>query len=140
MKNWQHVLSRRDFVRLTLQGGVAVLIGGCANFRPELSNSRDLDTSDASEFLKTYSPIDRTLGEVVPRQFSGGDVNDRPHGILWDLPGYFQTHKVEGKPEEASVVVIGGGMSGLFSTYALRKLQPILLEQAPRFGGNAKGQ
>jgi protoporphyrinogen oxidase len=32
------------------------------------------------------------------------------------------------------------GLSGLITAYPLRKFKPIILEQSPRFGGNAKGQ
>src|SRR6185436_9592407 len=43
-------------------------------------------------------------------------------------------------PERVGLVVIGGGMSGLTTAYLLRKHKPIVLEQAARLGGNAKGQ
>ena len=38
------------------------------------------------------------------------------------------------------LVVVGGGMSGLVTSYLLRDYRPILLEQAQRLGGNSQGQ
>lgn len=91
------------------------------------------------EFLKTYGPIDRTIGDTGT-QFFYGDNNARPHGILWNLPNYLSGRKQEGPIESANIVIIGGGMSGLFSAYQFKKFNPIIIEQAPRLGGNAKGQ
>lgn len=42
--------------------------------------------------------------------------------------------------EQVPLVVIGAGIAGLFSAYLLRAHKPVILEQAPRFGGNSKGQ
>ena len=38
------------------------------------------------------------------------------------------------------LVVVGGDMSGLVTSYLLRDYRPILLEQAQRLGGNSQGQ
>lgn len=161
MKRWQELLGRRDFLRLTGKAGLTVVVGsgavsalgtaqaageatgGTAAAQPKSKaksgGAGSRGTPTARNFLRASSPIDRTLGDATPREFFG-DRNQRPHGALWDLKTYFATHKVEGSDEEAAVVVVGGGVSGLFTSYALRKHKPILLEQAARFGGNAKGQ
>ena len=161
MKRWQELLGRRDFLRLTGKAGLTVVVGtgavsalGTAQAAGESTGGTaaaqlkskaksggagSRGTPTARNFLRASSPIDRTLGDATPREFFG-DRNQRPHGALWDLKTYFATHKVEGSDEEAAVVVVGGGVSGLFTSYALRKHKPILLEQAARFGGNAKGQ
>ncbi len=126
--------NRREFLRLTTHSGLALLLSRCANLTREPSSNLN-----ASDFLSQYSPIDRTLGDKVPQAFSG-DSFARPHEILWDLSNFYATHQVEGKVEEAPLVIIGGGVSGLFSAFEYREHRPIVLEQAARFGGNAKGQ
>ncbi len=89
----------------------------------------------------TYSPI-----QVVAKNnynsidFNGDNIN-RPHDILWDVDGYLK--KKGGIPlptEKRKLVVIGGGMSGLISAYALRDMNPLVLEQDTCFGGNSKGE
>lgn len=114
------------------------MLGGCAASAVRSAAKAPRDNSDSRDFLVKYGPIDRGGGEIAPARFSGDD-NTRPHSLLWKLPEYLATHKVESE-EDAALVVVGGGMSGLFTTYQFRKFQPVLLEQAPRFGGNAKGQ
>ena len=70
-----------------------------------------------------------------------GDNPHLAHQVLWDPTSYFKANP--SKPltsETTNVVVIGGGISGLSAAWHLREQHPILLEQAPRFGGNAKGE
>src|SRR5690606_6622184 len=55
-------------------------------------------------------------------------------------PGFLKSQTLPAQWEETDLAVIGGGLSGLFTAYAFRKHNPIVLEQASRFGGNAKGQ
>lgn len=131
---WQKLLDRRTFVKVNAQAGLALLLNRCVH----MQENRPSETSFSGDFLKSYSPIDRSLGDKVPAIFSG-DQNERPHRILWDLANYLPSKKVESE-EETPLAVVGGGLSGLFTTYRFRKHQPILLEQAARFGGNAKGQ
>ncbi len=139
MKKWEELLNRRQFVSLSTASGLAVLLGACAGKQTVTSTESAPVTESPDDFLKYHSPIDRTKGDKAPETFTG-DQFERPHGILWDLPNYFSTHKTEGGVEEVPLVIIGGGASGLFSTYSLRKHKPVLLEQAARFGGNAKGE
>jgi len=138
---WKSILGRRDFLWLGAQGSMALLLSRCASL-PKSGTVADREPASAAElssFVKTYGPIDRLSGESVAAAFSG-DNNRRPHSILWDLEGYFERTKPEEGLEKAPMVIIGGGMSGLFTAYEYRKYQPIVLEQAARFGGNAKGQ
>lgn len=138
LKNWESLLNRREFVSLATQSGLGIFLSACA--AKSLFKTCEMDDpSCLKDFLKEFSPINRTIGETAPRAFSG-DEFELGHQVLWDLPQYFATHKVEGEVEEVPLVIIGGGVSGLFSAYTFRKHQPVLLEQASRFGGNAKGQ
>lgn len=104
-----------------------------------LASSQD---QSITRMLKDLSPIDRTLGSgPQPRQF-GGDQPDKNHRILWDKVGYIAANGGALPPptEDVPLVIIGGGVSGLLSAYLLREYHPILLEQAPRMGGNARGE
>ncbi len=38
------------------------------------------------------------------------------------------------------LVIVGGGLSGLVSAWKLRAHRPVVLERAPRFGGNSRGE
>ncbi len=147
MKRWQQALTRRNFLQLSAGAGTTLLLAGCERTPQPPKTAAAVPaaapvaqkTLSASEFMQAYGPIDRTLGESSERSFYG-DRNERPHGILWNRAGYLASKKVEGPDEETALVILGGGMSGLFSAFRLRAHKPIVLEQAARFGGNAKGQ
>lgn len=72
-----------------------------------------------------------------------GDAFDRPHEALVDRKD-FLARRLGGRlppvNERARVVIVGGGLSGLAAAHELRDLSPVVLEQDPRFGGNAKGE
>jgi protoporphyrinogen oxidase len=91
--------------------------------------------------LTEISPINRTLGELAPKIWFS-DYPDTAHKILWNKQGYIDSlgAKAPKVTERVPLVVIGGGIAGLFSAYLLRQHKPVVLEQAPRFGGNSKGQ
>lgn len=74
-------------------------------------------------------------------EFSG-DEPTRAHSILWNKSEHLASigGKYPEPSEKVPLVVVGGGMSGICSAYLLREFQPILLEQASRFGGNSKGE
>ncbi|OQW46818.1 MAG: hypothetical protein A4S09_02615 [Proteobacteria bacterium SG_bin7] len=133
MKRWQDILTRRDFLNVSISSGLTILLANCSGLLRRPTSQSD------NEFLKNYGPIDRTLSDSST-QFFYGDNNARPHGVLWNLPKYMEGKKQEGPTENANIVIIGGGMSGLFTAYQFKKFNPILIEQAPRLGGNAKGQ
>lgn len=90
-------------------------------------------------FFDKSGPIHRGLPDVAPAEFFG-DEFERSHRLLWDIPAYLKTQKFPTEWEKTELAVIGGGLSGLFTSYLFRKVKPIVLEQASRFGGNAKGQ
>lgn len=70
-----------------------------------------------------------------------GDNMDRPHDLLWDIPGYLRNKNITNAPtEELDYVVVGGGISGLCAAYYLRGKRFALLEQDPQLGGNSKGE
>jgi hypothetical protein len=87
----------------------------------------------------TANPIQIT-DEVASLDFNGDDIS-RPHDILWDKKGYFaRKGGIPKASETVPLVIVGGGISGLTSAYFLKDLKPIILEQAPQFGGNSKGE
>lgn len=91
-------------------------------------------------FIDKFGPIDRNVTEEFPDTYTG-DNPDRRHAFLWRKTEMIQAHGgIPPATEEASVVVIGGGMAGLAVTDLLRDKQPILLEQAERLGGTSKGE
>lgn len=151
MKRWQQALTRRHFLQLSAGAGTTLLVSGLGagcNSKAPTPEATGLGAApaaapakplSAAEFMQAFGPIDRTLGETSEKRFYG-DRNERPHGILWNRDGYLANKKVEGPDEETALVILGGGMSGLFSAFRLREHKPIVLEQAARFGGNAKGQ
>lgn len=129
-------ISRRTALRVLGAGAAAAALPlGCAG-GPESPAERRGGLA-----LEAVSPIDRTLGEVGPRRFSG-DVPDRTHRLLWDKAGYLASRggALPEPDERVPLVVVGGGLSGLFSAWRLRQHRPVVLERAARFGGNARGE
>ena len=122
--------------RLLLKGvGVMPLL-------PLLPACRLADRPESSEepSLARIGPIDR-MRDNRPGPFFSGDDFSLPHQILWNKPAYLQSIGGPPKPSrEVELAIVGGGMSGLMSAYLLRDKKPLLLEQGPRFGGNAKGE
>lgn len=116
---------------------------GCQLFsKREPTNSSPAVLEKPGNFeLSSISPVDRSFFDKAPSIYFG-DNPDRAHGILWDKAGYLakQGGSVPAPSENAEVVIVGGGMSGLISGYLLRDLQPIILERGPRMGGNSQGQ
>jgi hypothetical protein len=130
-------ISRREALRWIGSGAVALALPSlwsCAHraLAPAPKPSDKFKFSD-------ISPVDRNY--TVPVGSYSGDNPDRAHKILWDKPAYLkQSGGFPEVTEEATVVVVGGGMGGLISAYLLRDLKPVLLERAERFGGNARGE
>ncbi len=85
---------------------------------------------------RDIGPIDRS--ETKLNAWTGDQPN-RVHEILWktDLNTRIE---VGSAFEKRRLVIVGAGMSGLLTAHSLKTLAPILLEQAPRLGGNSKGE
>ena len=149
---YQNVLSRRDLLQVGLSSGTTLLLSGIVGAASAaLSGCTTAPVNsghpDPNQFLKQFGPIDRTIPDISGTHsgsaHSGsysGDQPERPHRILWDRAAYLNSKSIVGPEEQVPLVVVGGGVSGLFTTYLLRQHQPVLLEQASRFGGNAKGE
>ena len=125
----QGVLSRRAFVKLIAAGSTSLYL------RPAWAGVPAPGASTAA------GPIDRGIGETAPALFSGDDPR-RAHRILWDKPAWLASHggRYPVPEKRIPLLVVGGGLSGLLTAYLLRRHQPVVLEQAPRFGGNARGE
>ena len=87
------------------------------------------------------SPLQRLDDNSFWSEDFNGDAIGRPHDILWNIDGYLE--KKGGIPkakEHRPLIVVGGGAAGLCSAYLNRSLSPLVLEQAPTFGGNTQGE
>ena len=130
------MLNRRQCLQTLLASGTALLCNfqgsSVASAGPAPGSSRD-------RWLGEHGPIDATQPDLAPARFFGDD-NRRPHQVLWNLSDFWAQHAEPQETEHANLVVVGGGASGLFSAFDLREYKPIVLEQAARLGGNAKGQ
>jgi protoporphyrinogen oxidase len=93
-------------------------------------------SKDIQSQIKSKGPINR--GQLPKNQFTGDDFNHLAHEFLWNKDAFKGAQPAT--QEKTPLVIIGGGNSGLLSAYLLRKYQPIVLERAPRFGGNSKGE
>ena len=128
-------LDRRKFLELGAGSGLFFALQGSSLF--EISQAFAAGTLPAG--LDEQSPLG--LIKDFSLDHFNGDESSKPHKALWDRENYIKSKG--GRPTEIKneqVVVIGGGVSGLLSTYFLKKYSPVLLEQAARFGGNAKGE
>ncbi len=132
-------ITRRELLRLAGASAATLAFGGC------ISETRRISTTELlpGDPLAAFSPVQRDIGDVAPRQFSGDYLPELAHKMLWDKAGYV-TEKFGGKwpepTEETKVVIVGGGMSGLLTAYQLQDLSPIILERNPRFGGNSRAE
>ncbi len=124
--------SRRTFLKL----GAGVLAGSFL-----LRHSEQALAASQQISLEGSNPL-RLIpdSQYNTEDFTGDDIN-KPHDILWNIDGHIA--KNGGVPEisgEYDVVVVGGGIAGLASAFELRDKKVLLLEQAPRFGGNSQGE
>lgn len=128
-------ISRRTVIKL-LGAGAATLY---LDMLPALAAQRQ--PLPAAGGAADFGPIDRTLGDRAPGRFSGDDP-ERAHRVLRERENFLAPLGGNIPPAEKRVplVVVGGGIGGLFTAYLLRRHRPVLLEQAARFGGNSKGE
>ena len=130
------LFNRRTALQGFAGGAVVAALPACAS-APKKPTAV---SPQVENFLAQFGPIDRTIVGKAADVFSG-DQPEGPHAVLWDKAGFLEKHSPLPGPEETvPLVIVGGGMSGLFSAYLLRERQPIVLEQAARFGGNSKGE
>lgn len=124
-------LNRRSAVKLIAGAGVSLLLAPRCTFVDPIHPASRAATS----------PIDRSLPQIAPRAWFD-DLPQKAHSVLWDKRSYMQSidSRAPSAAENAQLIIVGGGMAGLTAAYLLRHYRPIVLEQAPRFGGNAKGQ
>ncbi|MEK6628027.1 MAG: NAD(P)-binding protein [Bdellovibrionota bacterium] len=136
LKKLNQKLDRRDFVKLSGLGLSSLYFSGCTS----LAASQDpfVNPFDYSDF-SLISPFDRTIPNSAPKHFSG-DQPLKAHKVLWQKSEFLRLNPFPPPSEEVPVVVVGGGMSGLLSAYFLKEHQPVILEQAARFGGNSRGE
>lgn len=127
-------LTRRTVAKLLGAGAATLLIERCA----PIVRAREYD---AASHVSDLSPIDRSLGDLAPRAFSG-EQPERAHRALWDERAFLAAHGgAPSRPaERVPLVVVGGGLAGLAAAHALRAHRPVVLEQAQRFGGNSRGE
>jgi protoporphyrinogen oxidase len=125
-------LSRRGFLKIVGAGSVVVYLNPLRFAEAK---------SGAVVDLSAISPIDHSVAFPAPRRFVADDP-ERAHGIFWNPARLdeLEAKRKQTKAEQTNLAVIGGGIAGLTSAYLHRGHKPIVLEQAPRFGGNSKGQ
>ncbi|MCO6431571.1 MAG: NAD(P)-binding protein [Deltaproteobacteria bacterium] len=127
-------LSRRNFIRVAGAGGLVLYLESRLGVRS--ASARTLPR------IPDISPIDRFLGDKAPAKFFADSEPERAHAVLWNKASFLSSYnnRIPAPQERVPLVVIGGGISGLTTAYLLRDFKPIVLEQAPNFGGNSKGQ
>ncbi|MES2963390.1 MAG: FAD-dependent oxidoreductase, partial [Bdellovibrionota bacterium] len=121
-------LSRRDLLKTTAAGFAFAQLP-----MPVLNWAHAQGVTDAS-------PLAKFPGTFATTKFNG-DNEDIPHDLLWNRDGFLE--KMGGIPkasESCDLIVIGGGVAGLAAAYEARGRDIVVLEQADRFGGNAKGE
>jgi len=77
-----------------------------------------------------FYPISSDLKQKIT-----GDNPHIAHEVLWNK-SIFPVEVTQRVP----LVIVGGGIAGLVAAYKLRDFNPLIIEQARQFGGNAKGE
>ncbi|MDZ4678119.1 MAG: FAD-dependent oxidoreductase [Oligoflexia bacterium] len=132
-------ISRRSVLKAGLVGAVGAGLGGAWFFKSKYYSAL-AGLGATGSVNGDPSPISKIFETSTLKDYTGDDPH-RAHPILWDKTGFLK--KINGRPsssENTSVIIVGGGISGLASAYYLRDQKPILLEQASQFGGNSKGE
>jgi hypothetical protein len=127
-------INRRQMIQLLGAGTASIYLGGCATW------SNKSGSKGFPSWVNKIGPVDRSMGDKAQREFTG-DRPTKAHEILWHKAEFIKSQG--GFPEtieDAELIIVGAGMSGLLSAYFLRDLNPLLLEQAPRLGGNSRAE
>src|SRR4051812_14425865 len=109
-------LSRRDLIKILGAGATSLYIGGCAFASKKVESlgaaAGARSSAGSADFLTAYGPIDRTLGDKAPLEFSG-DNPSKAHPILWNKEDYIKKlgGQLPAPTEFVDVVIVGGGMS-----------------------------
>ncbi|MGE3975552.1 MAG: FAD-dependent oxidoreductase [Bdellovibrionales bacterium] len=133
------MFNRREFIRLASLSGASIYLTNCTQTLKQAQSLLPLEPKE-SQWLTKNSSIDRTLSKFSSSQMTGDNFT-LAHQILWDKTSYIKSlGKLPEPTEQTNVAIVGGGMSGLISAFELSEQNPVVLEQAPRFGGNSKGE
>jgi len=138
-------IDRREALKIIGTGMFAAYITACTSpyKRAPLSagNAAGNPNESLAELWKKISSVQRNIPSPAPLVFSG-DQPQLPHEVLWDREAYFKQKNLSWPEtrEQVPLVIIGGGLSGLSTAYLLREYKPVVLEQAPVFGGNSRGE
>ena len=136
-------LSRRSSLRILGLGSLGALLAavGIGRLRrlqeaagPALGMATGTEEANQSPLAAAACPI-QSVGDLPQADFTG-DAPARPHAAFWAAPAQLSA-TLRGRLQ---VVIVGGGVAGLVAAQALQDLQPLLLEQAPQLGGNARGE
>lgn len=122
-------LKRRDY----LKGSVALL--GAAFLKSKNAQAVTAVGIDAAD------PIQKLAATEYQSFDFNGDNTDKPHEGLWNPDGV--AARAGGWPtpsEKHSIVIVGGGLSGLLAAYNLQDRRPLVLELDKKMGGNSKGE
>ncbi len=132
-------ITRRETLRIFRDASLTLYLSGCSLPRGQGETFQGARTGspELADWLKHNSPINRLLPRIAPAVFSG-DVPQRAHELIRDRTA--QLDRQIASTQRCSLAIVGGGLSGLTTAYLLRDTQPLLLEQAARFGGNSKGE
>jgi protoporphyrinogen oxidase len=132
-------ITRRETLRIFRDASLTLYLAGCSLPRGqgEAMQGVRAGSPDISDWLQQNSPINRLLPRIAPAVFSG-DAPHRAHQLIRDRTAPLGDQVASSR--RCSLAIVGGGLSGLTTAYLLRDKQPLLLEQAARFGGNSKGE
>lgn len=127
--------SRREFLARTAR---TAAVASALGFAPRLTGLAHAAPAPATGPDKT-SPF--SFAAAPSSEKFNGDDDTHPHEILWNLDRFIQDNGgIPAVSEEVEVAVVGGGAAGLAAAYFLKDLEPVVYEQAPQYGGNAKGE
>lgn len=131
-------MNRRDVLKFAALSFTASQLPQSAEAFSALKNVFNVRAGRIGAVASPLLPVDP--GVFSTSQFNG-DNESIPHDLLWDREGFVKRMGgLPGPSESCDVLIIGGGMAGLLTSYLAPQKDVICLEQAPNFGGNSKGE